>query len=826
MNYWIGSLIFTIAFVTALSWIVYSRNKKRAVNRRFAVFAAALALWSCIDILLMSIKNVVDLLFLLKFAGILGALLPAAFIFFAAGFEIPVDGEETQGLKKVQILFFLTSIAASLITLHPSFIKEISIRENIQENLPGPDVVYGVPFIPYSLLIIISMFFGLRYLYRLMRRKAGVQKTEIQYIFLAIITGTIFAIGTTLIAPMFGTTALCRFGSMSSIIMCSIIAYAIARHRILNISVFAEKTFVYSCLIAGLMILYVFFVWTLSHFVRVFVPTESLLPVIFSSFIVAIAFSPLKEFIQNWAKKKIFKQHFDIEQIVVQMRLLIGSSFNLEEGISALTRIIKNEIGINKPPVFLIKSGEESARKIFMELKRNSIYRVEFRETSSILRLLESEPYTHFKDDLARFSSREIINSVITEMQQYDAEIVIPINFRNRTIGAVLLGAKDEQTSFSNAERRMLNVLASYTGIFIETMELAASLRESRSYQQSLLEGLPSGVIAVDDQDRVIVFNQEAERITGLNKENVLNHPYENVIPQKLQKLLKELFQNRTEFRDMEIEMSKNGTVVPIRVSGSCFYSPGGSLLGCQLIFSDISQLRILQRQLERNERLASLGILAAGIAHEIRNPLVALKTFSQLLPEKFYDQEFRSNYARVVIPEIERIDKLVDQLLVFAKPAPAKKEKINLVSVVESTLMLIETQKKFSNISFIKEYSDDTIEVMADPEKIKQALLNILLNSADALEDKENGFIKLRLENGKDNVFIRIQDNGCGISEENLKKIFEPLFTTKPDGTGLGLPIVNEIIAQHNGSINIESKQGAGTTVTVILPVNKGTEK
>jgi len=826
MNYWIGTLFFTAITNVVIALLVFSRNRQRAPNRRFSVFSFNLVVWACLVILVMLNKNPVDLIFLIKAISVVGGFLPSSFIFFATGFEVPQSGKEPASLKKINMAFFTSSILVSLMVLHPLFIREIIISGNVGKALPGPEVIYGWPFLIYSAIIIFSMFFGLRYLYRMMRRKTGTQKTEIQYIFLAIIAGTIFAIGTVIIPPMFDNTTLCRFGPMSSIIMCSIIAYAIARHRILNISVFAEKTFVYSCLIAGLMILYVFFVWTLSHFVRVFVPTESLLPVIFSSFIVAIAFSPLKEFIQNWAKKKIFKQHFDIEQIVVQMRLLIGSSFNLEEGISALTRIIKNEIGINKPPVFLIKSGEESARKIFMELKRNSIYRVEFRETSSILRLLESEPYTHFKDDLARFSSREIINSVITEMQQYDAEIVIPINFRNRTIGAVLLGAKDEQTSFSNTERRMLNVLASYTGIFIETMELAASLRESRSYQQSLLEGLPSGVIAVDDQDRVIVFNQEAERITGLKKENVLNHPYENVIPQKLQKLLKELFQNRTEFRDMEIEMGKNGTVVPIRVSGSCFYSPGGSLLGCQLIFSDISQLRILQRQLERNERLASLGILAAGIAHEIRNPLVALKTFSQLLPEKFYDQEFRSNYARVVIPEIERIDKLVDQLLVFAKPAPAKKEKINLVSVVESTLMLIETQKKFSNISFIKEYSDDTIEVMADPEKIKQALLNILLNSADALEDRENGFIKLRLENGKDNVFIRIQDNGCGISEENLKKIFEPLFTTKPDGTGLGLPIVNEIIAQHNGSINIESKQGVGTTVTVILPVNKGTEK
>ncbi|MCM8817041.1 MAG: ATP-binding protein [Candidatus Omnitrophica bacterium] len=816
MKFWVISLIYTIVITTVLAWVVYVRNSNRPPNRRFPIFAAALAIWSCVDILLMSVNQIVHQVVLLKIAGVLGALLPSAFVFFATGF----DQRETKITKNIQLYSFLMGVLASLFTLHPSFIKKIIISESLQDRLPGPDVVYGWPFVVYSLIIMSLMFFGLRYLYRLMRSKTGIQRTEIQYIFLAIITGTFFAVATTLIAPMFGNTALCRFGSMSSIIMVSIIAYAIAKHKILNISIFAEKTFIYGCLVAGLMVIYLFLVWSLSHFIRAFNPHESLLPIIISSFIIAIAFSPMKEIIQNWAKRKIFKQKFDIEQTLAQIRFLIGRSLNFEEGFSALIEIISSEIRISQKPLLII-SFEPAAKRIFLEMSVNSKYEIKFDEGSPILKMLKSEPFTHFKDELLRFSSRATIGCVISEMEKYNAEVAIPINFRNKVIGAILLGKKIDDISFSNVERRMLNALPLYLGIFIETMDLATTLRENRIYQQSLLENLPSGVIAVDREHNVIVFNQEAERIIGLRKENVLGRRFEEIIPYPLSELFHRLFNSKSEIRNCEVELNKNNNiVVPLIVNGSCFYSPSNALLGAQLIFSDISQLKMLQNQLDRNKRLASLGILAAGIAHEIRNPLVALKTFSQLLPEKFEDSEFRSNYAKVVIPEIERIDHLVEQLLIFAKPRPARMEKVDLISIIESTLLLLKVQSKFDRISFVKNYGVNSVEIIADPEKIKQAFWNIFLNSAEAFQGK-SGLIKIYLNTSDDNVIVVVEDNGCGIPEENMGKIFEPLFTTKPEGTGLGLPIVNEIIAQHNGRIDIVSKEGVGTRVTVILPLN-----
>lgn len=824
MNYWIETLIATILIIGILSGIVYIRNRHRPPNRRFLVFATGLMLWSCVDILLMSLKDVIHLLFLLKMAGILGALLPAAFIFFAVGFEIPESGEETKRLKKIQMSFFVLAVIASLFTLHPSFIRQIHISENLQGILPGPDVDYGWPFIIYSLIIICTMFFGLRYFYRLMRRKKGIQRTEIQYIFLAIISGTVFAVVSTLIAPMLGTTILCRFGSMSSILMASIIAYAIAKHRIMNISFVAEKIFVYACLCVALFLIYIFSFTFIEHLLKIFIPQKTLLPTIVSAFIVAIIFNPLKDIIGKWAKVKIFRQEYDIESILQQMRLVTSSALSLEEGITAMLEILRNETNITGKPVFLVNS-EQGTIKSFSTLSSSSVQIIKTDAESSIMKLFESEPTIYFKDEILRFSSRTIIGRAIKEMESYNAEVAIPVFIHNRFAGIFLAGGKQGQIPFNERDRRIFNAFSFYLGIFIESNQLLNTLRENRIYQQSLLENLPDGVIAVNEKGDIIVFNRMAEIITGLSKQDVLEKNYEKVVPLPFNKLLNDLLNHNIEIKNMEVELARNGKHIPLRTSGSKFFSFNGSLLGAQLIFSDISQLKTLQRHLERNERLASLGILAGGIAHEIRNPLVAMKTFSQLLPEKFQDEEFRTNYLKVVIPEIERINQLVEQLLAFAKPRPPRMEEVEILSIIQATTMLISAQEKFKNIKISLNSNMDTIKIQADPEKMKQALLNILLNSAEAIDNRA-GEIMISIKKDTEKIIIEIKDNGTGIKPEIMDKIFDPLFTTKPHGTGLGLTIVNEIIAQHNGRILIESEYGMGTKVFIEIPINSGANR
>jgi signal transduction histidine kinase len=227
---------------------------------------------------------------------------------------------------------------------------------------------------------------------------------------------------------------------------------------------------------------------------------------------------------------------------------------------------------------------------------------------------------------------------------------------------------------------------------------------------------------------------------------------------------------------------------------------------------------------MQRADRLAALGTLTAGLAHEIRNPLVAIKTFTQLLPTRFDDSEFRDHFLQVTAGEVDRIASLVTELLDFARPSQPKLNSEDLNQVVEKMAMLVDTESHKKNIKILKDLYASLPSVTLDKEQIKQVLLNILLNAVDATP--ENGTISVSTRpvtrNGYlDCVQVVIADTGKGIPAEDLEKVFTPFYTTKHTGSGLGLSISHQIIQEHQGNIEVESKLNQGTTFRIILPVN-----
>jgi signal transduction histidine kinase len=238
-------------------------------------------------------------------------------------------------------------------------------------------------------------------------------------------------------------------------------------------------------------------------------------------------------------------------------------------------------------------------------------------------------------------------------------------------------------------------------------------------------------------------------------------------------------------------------------------------------LYEDLSKTKV---QMQRADRLASLGTLTAGLAHEIRNPLVAIKTFTQLLPDRFDDEEFRSHFLNVTAGEVDRISSLVSELLDFARPSQPKLNKEDLNQVLEKMLLLVDTESHKKNLQITRDFHEFLPPVVLDKEQIKQVFLNILLNAVYATP--ENGTITVGTRhikrNGSQNyVQVIIRDTGKGIPEENLDKIFTPFYTTKHEGSGLGLAISHQIVQEHRGSIEVESEENQGTTFYVNLPIS-----
>ena len=258
--------------------------------------------------------------------------------------------------------------------------------------------------------------------------------------------------------------------------------------------------------------------------------------------------------------------------------------------------------------------------------------------------------------------------------------------------------------------------------------------------------------------------------------------------------------------------------------------------------------LRDSQERLILSEKLASLGTMAAGMAHEIKNPLVSLRTFTQLLQQKWDDKEFREKFSSIIPHEIERINRIAESLLKFGRPMKPEFSRVDVNSLLEEVLLLFESECKKANVRVTKKLAQ-LPEISGDAGQLSQAFVNIIKNAIEAMAEKGGDLIvktdvgeviKLGKINARQGVkkgeemvwgeeeelvkptpvvFIEVTDSGEGIPEENLKSLFDPFFTTKMTGTGMGLPITLRIIEEHKGSIKVRSKAGNGTTFIITLP-------
>jgi signal transduction histidine kinase len=331
------------------------------------------------------------------------------------------------------------------------------------------------------------------------------------------------------------------------------------------------------------------------------------------------------------------------------------------------------------------------------------------------------------------------------------------------------------------------------------------------------------------------LINHEAQRIIGLVEGQAIGRSTD-LLPKSISKILDKTLDQKTGQRDIDAVLftqEEKGT--PIRMGSAYLLGHDGKPMGALLVFTDMTELKTLEEQVRRADQLSSVGTLAAGMAHEIKNPLVTIKTFSQLLPVRYADEDFRNDFSSLVAHEVERIDGIVNQLLSFSKPAQPHLEVMNLHSTIEQTLKLIHEQLIQKNISLKNNCTASKDLISGDADLLTQALVNLNLNALDAIES--DGTITVSTKNctysfvnpndtkrikATPCIRIQISDTGVGIEQTKLHKIFDPFFTSKSEGTGMGLSVAHGIIQEHHGAIEVESQPGVGTTFYIYLPLLK----
>lgn len=354
---------------------------------------------------------------------------------------------------------------------------------------------------------------------------------------------------------------------------------------------------------------------------------------------------------------------------------------------------------------------------------------------------------------------------------------------------------------------------------------LAQTLRETQTLNDLIIENAADGVIAVDKQGRVSTMNPAAEQITGYPLQELLGKPYSGIFQgTDFDSPVLETLQQGTGHVALEISFPARERTIEISVTTSQIHNAQGELIGALVIFSDLTARKERQRRQAQTERLATLGELMAGVAHEVRNPLTAIKGYAQIL--KQHDlQPMHQQYLAVILKEIDSINRVIQQLLDFARPRHGHWQPVNLNQLLEECLVLIQTAGVEARIDFSTEFDPTLTAIEADGELLKQVLLNMLINAVQAITTR--GHIAIRtLAWDEAHQAVEIRDDGCGIAPECQKKIFDPFFTTKASGTGLGLALSQRIINAHQGDIQLVSEPGHGAIFTIILPLHsQGTQ-
>jgi two-component system sensor histidine kinase HydH len=346
-----------------------------------------------------------------------------------------------------------------------------------------------------------------------------------------------------------------------------------------------------------------------------------------------------------------------------------------------------------------------------------------------------------------------------------------------------------------------------------------ASLSRIKAFSDNIIENVPIGLLALDHQGNIAAFNKGAEAILKCSALEIIGRSGSKCIPAEL---LKEINHSRThdDIIEKEIECpAADGNSVPLQIGASSIKDDDGHFVGNVLLFKDLTEVRALRREVARSQRLASVGRLAAGVAHEIRNPLSSIKGFATYFKDRYSDRPDDRQTADIMVQEVDRLNRVVGQLLEFARPISIEPQKISLQSLVTDSLKLIDDRAAEKNISIHVQNNARVDEARIDPDRINQVLLNLYLNAIDAMESGGELKVEISADGKSRDVVIQVSDTGSGISPEDLTKIFEPYFTTKSTGTGLGLAIAHNIIEAMGGKITVQSEKSVGTTFTVALP-------
>jgi hypothetical protein len=604
-------------------------------------------------------------------------------------------------------------------------------------------------------------------------------------------------------------------------------ASAIVRYRLMDVEVILKRLLVYSAVIASIAVIYVLILRSSGGSAVQTEDEHRWLIAFLATVIVLLLARPVKDAVQATIDRAFYRDRYDYRRALVAFARDLNGDLDLNRLADRLVSRVKETLDVDRIALMLATECDEfePLEKLGFE---SDVPRLS--GASGVGTRLGSGHVVRLDDPLAvgRFSAEEV------EFWR-DAGIyyMVPCVSNKAAIAILMLGRRESGEPLTSEDIALLTAVAGQAATAIENGRLyrqlhlkASELDRLRTFNENILESLDDGLLVVGLDDRVIRWNQALERMYGISRAEALGQPADRLFDahfvDTLRAAMRDTPQGTTVFRmPLMARGARNGAQVLVNATTVPLQAVVGSSAqaGTIVILEDITERAQLEEQLRISEKMASLGLLAAGVAHEVNTPLTGISSYTQMLLEQADPTDPRTQVLEKIEKQTFRAARIVNGLLTLSRPSAAdasERSPVDLNDVIGDVLSLLEHQLEKSSIKIRRELSTDPVLVIGYEFKLQQVFLNLILNARDAMPS--GGWLTLATKTEDGHAIAEVSDTGQGIPAAHLARIYDPFFTTKPtgQGTGLGLSISYGIVREHDGSIQCESAPGQGTRFTL----------
>ena len=603
--------------------------------------------------------------------------------------------------------------------------------------------------------------------------------------------------------------------------------YAIFRYRLMDVDLIFKRGMAYTLAAAAIVGAYFAGVAAIAELVHTRVPSSGPYGLIVMVVVTALLFDPVRKWIQEKLDQFFYRTGYDYRRTLIEFGRELSSETDLDKMLSSLVDRLARTLLVDRIAIFL--GNSDSSR--FELSKSFGLAHVTGLDLSFLAKPRIEDAAGHVFFENTRQLPRE--NATAQEaIARLDLNYYIPCHARQKTIAFLGLGKTMQGDFLSSEDVELLEALAGYIGIAIQNGRLYASLEQKvteyerlKDFNENIVESINVGVMAVDLQDRIESWNSQMEVMYAQPRWQVVGRSLSEVFPAAFAEEFYRVRQSPGIHNLYKFRLpTPTGESRIVNVAMAPLVTRKFNVVGRLVIIDDITERIELEVQLTQADKLSSIGLLAAGVAHEVNTPLAVISSYTQMLAKQLQADPQKASVLDKITKQTFRASEIVNNLLNFSRTTGTELTEISLNKVIADTLALLDHQFKVARIQVHHELSENLPLIQGNSGRLQQVFLNLFLNAKDAMAG--GGVLKVETLNGEF-VSARVSDTGSGIAQEHIQRIYDPFFTTKTSpaegqnrGTGLGLSVTYGIIQEHAGNIRVESRPGEGTTFTLDFPL------